>query len=89
MFGGDHKPERRDARRAGHRAQAKGGEAYAAEDWDDDWYAEEDWYEEDEAYYEDDDDYLEEEEIPEELDEAFEACKEANLWPPAMKHGRR
>ena len=42
LFGGDHKPERRDARRAGHRAQTKGGEAYAAEDWDDEWYAEDD-----------------------------------------------
>ena len=77
LFGGDHKPERRDARRAVQRAGAKGGDAYAAEDWnDEDWYGDE-WYDDEEAYYEDDEDYLEEDEIPEELDEAFEACEEA------------
>ncbi len=32
LYGGDHRPERRDVKRAGHRAQAKGQEAYYATD---------------------------------------------------------
>ncbi len=82
LYGEDHRPERRDVKRAGHRAQAKVKTYYAcgAAEWEDDWYDE---YEED-AYYEDDEGYLAEDEEPEELDEALEACEEAHAtWQEA------
>ena len=80
LYGGDHKPENQDVRRAAGRAAARTAETcFGEEEYDEE-------YEED-IYYEDEgDEAVEDDEIPQELDEAYYECEEAMAtWQEARR----
>ncbi len=88
LYGGAHRAEKKDQRRATQRAGARPAETYFGEDFvgEYEYYDDEEAYY-DEAYYEDDgDEHVEDEEVPPELDEAYDEVEEAYAnWQDSRK----